>query len=212
MKDYASRSFGYSDSAEQRRTAPIHWGFIVAALIAMLVIYSVWWHVQQKSLIQPVVTAASTPVVSKAQPAVAPTAKIAPPAVKFDFYQTLTESPSAAAASAETTDNSSAAANQPAVNKPTVQASTSTAAQPEKNSRYYLEVGSYRAKSDALQQKANLILSEVSPRLIKVSGTNGHYRVLVGPYANIASATSARSNLKQNSINASLIKENGLKK
>ena len=71
----------------------------------------------------------------------------------------------------------------------------------------YLQVGVHRTKAEALQQKANLILSEVSPKLIKVLGSNGRYRVIIGPYDNLDSATSERSDLRQNNINSSLMKD-----
>lgn len=217
MKDYANRNFNYSDGVNQQDKVPIHWGFIVAALIVMLVTYSVWRHVQQKSLVHPAVvvaalvtnTAVTNAKAQRVTPAATP-AKVTTPPVKFDFYQMLTESPNtkktvtSVDTSAEANSNSTAITQLKAqtpsqTSTPVTDTETSTSA------RYYIQVGSYKTKADALQQKANLILSEVSPKLIKVTGSNGHYRVLVGPYSNQESAAAERSDLKQNGIDGSLV-------
>ncbi len=224
MKDYASRNFSYSDTQQQDKV-PIHWGFIIAALVVMLVIYSVWHHHKVSPVILPVQSVSSP--VPQAQPAVASVTPAAtspktqpaasakattPPAVKFDFYQMLTQNSSGNAKAASSDASSRDQDTNVKTNhlKSTAQTESQTTA--PANAQYYIQVGSYRSKAEALQQKANLILSDVSPKLIKVVNGNGHYRVLIGPYNKQASAAAERSDLKQNGINGSLIKDNDLKK
>jgi cell division protein FtsN len=94
-----------------------------------------------------------------------------------------------------------------AVSTPATNDSAPAATPTSTDNRYYLQVGVHRTKAEALQQKANLILSEVSPKLVKVLGGNGRYRVIIGPYDNLDSAVSERSDLRQNNINSSLMKD-----
>lgn len=225
MKDYANRNFNYSDVHAQDKV-PIHWGFIIAALLAMLVIYSVWHHRQQAAAVStPSVSAApaqaqqanantnAAAAVSSTKTQAAAPANVNTPPVKFDFYQMLTENPSGNAKSASDSANTTGqSASAHTASRQQGSTSSEVKATPAGNAQYYIEVGSYRSKSDALQQKANLILSEVSPKLIKVLGSNGRYRVLIGPYNKQASAIAERSDLKQNGINGSLIKDSDLKK
>ena len=226
MKDYANRNFGYSD-VQQQVKVPIHWGFIIAALVAMLVIYSVWHHRQSSQVllqVQPLSSPSAqapqagtsgvanvAPAVTSAKTQAVAPAKVSTPPVKFDFYQMLTENPSGGAKAASSNASSRDQETTVKANHLQGSAQTDTQATVQANAQYYIQIGSYRSKAEALQQKANLILSEVSPKLIKVVNANGHYRVLIGPYNKQASAAAERSDLKQNGINGSLIKDNDLK-
>ncbi len=232
MKDYANRSFNYNETQQQEK-APIHWSFIIAALVAMAVIYSIWHHrrqtqtAQQSQVLshsvqaQPAAANVAPTVTATKAVAVAPT-KATTQAVKFDFYQMLTEGPSNKNNTATASADNHTGATHLATNAQNTQSQSSSAstnnqpistnANTTEDVRYYIQVGSYRTKADALQQKANLILTEISPKLIKITGSNGHYRVVIGPYNKLASATAERADLKQNGINGSLIKSSDLKK
>lgn len=210
MKDYASRNFEFSEDRRQDKV-PIPWWVVIVALIAMAVIYAVWHRVQQKSMaLLPVATTAPAPAQAPARPATATAKPAAPTPVKFDFYQMLTENPSGSKKAAVAESHVAAApptTTTSAVSTPATNDSAPAATPTSTDNRYYLQVGVHRTKAEALQQKANLILSEVSPKLIKVLGSNGRYRVIIGPYDNLDSATSERSDLRQNNINSSLIKD-----
>ena len=76
MKDYANRNF--RPQQNQLQQVPIRWGYIIAAFVAMIVIYSVWQHVVKKPIQKTAVVVRAQPIIKK-QP------------VKFDFYQMLTK-------------------------------------------------------------------------------------------------------------------------
>lgn len=77
MKDYANRSFKPQPSHVSH--VPIPWRYLVAAFVALLIIYTVSQHVAKQVSPKAAIIAKAKPAVVQKQP------------VKFDFYQMLTK-------------------------------------------------------------------------------------------------------------------------
>ncbi|SDT11707.1 Cell division protein FtsN [Halopseudomonas litoralis] len=77
------------------------------------------------------------------------------------------------------------------------------AAKPESSTRYYLQAGSFRQRSEADRVRAQIILMGLDARLEDAKLANGEtwHRVQVGPFADQSKRTQAEQTLSGNGFN-----------
>ncbi|WP_461516883.1 SPOR domain-containing protein [Porticoccus sp.] len=112
---------------------------------------------------------------------------------RFDFYTLLRESEFIVPDSPPPQTDSEQVATPPQVSA---------------NEVFLLQVGSFKASSDADSLRARLLLLNLSASIEKVSPRKGEnwHRVLVGPFTNHSDVSAARNRLSSNGIDSLLLK------
>ena len=91
---------------------------------------------------------------------------------------------------------------------PDDQEAQSNSINPDKNTQYLLQAGSFKNVQDAENFKVQLLLLNLPAESERVTRKNGDiwHRVLVGPFVNTSKIASARAKLAQNEIDSLLLK------
>ncbi len=120
----------------------------------------------------------------------------------FDFYKLLPESEVVVPEPATTT------AKPAPVQKPSASSRTPSTAAKADDSRYLLQTGSFRNKSDAERLRAQLILWGLDARIQQVQVKNGEYwhRVQVGPLNSMSQVNNVQKTLAEHKVDSLLLK------
>jgi cell division protein FtsN len=126
----------------------------------------------------------------------------------YSFYEVLTQAEVSVRAPEAATPAAQVATNPPATTNTTAATGTVTPAAPTQTAAveapadlYLLQAGSFQSQRDAENQRARIILLNLSANITEgIVGGRTHYRVQVGPFAGRQNADAARSLLTGNDI------------
>ncbi|MCW8907565.1 MAG: SPOR domain-containing protein [Sedimenticola sp.] len=201
-RDYKSRA---SSGKKQKRAPVSAWvGFVAGLLVGLFITGLIWLTQTPEAPLKP------RPASSLRQPeapqdelsapvtASTPEQKAAPKP-RFDFYTILPEMEVVVPDPEPAVTASPAQGGAPVVN--------ATAGQAEAETRYMLQMGSFRKYGDADKLKASLALVGIEAEIQKFTLDGGEvfHRVRSGPYSR-NQVNSLRARLSQNSINSLVIK------